>query len=433
MSTAAAPATRPRLRDAAAAFRHRDFAVFWTGAVLSNTGSWVQRTTVPFVLYELTGSATWVGFAAFAGLFPAVLMGPLAGVIADRYPRRLVLLVSQSLMAIISFGLFAAVAADAESPWVLIAFSAGIGVVGGLNIPSWQAFVSELVPRSMLLNAVTLNSAQFNASSALGPALAGVILAAWGADAAFLVNALSFAAVIVALAVVRGTRVAVPTRPPGSVLGQFRETIRYVRARPGMATCVKLVVLLGLLGSPVFQLIKVFTDDVFEVGAVAFGVMSASLGIGSVLGAPVVAGPGSALARSRLTGGGIIVYGLSLTAFALAPTYAVGLAALVIAGGAYLAVASSLNTTLQLQVDEVIRGRAMGLYLMCFTASIPLGALAQGWSADVVGPRPTVAVAGALFAGAAFWMGARGRLARMDDPGGGDELLAPAGAPVESG
>lgn len=410
---------RPRLRDAASALRHRDFAVFWTGAVLSNTGSWVQRTTVPFVLFEMTGSATWVGFAAFTSLVPAVAMGPLAGVIADRYPRRRVLLLSQCVMAVIAFGLYAAFAlGGAASPWVLIAFVSATGLVGGLNIPSWQAFVSELVPRENLLNAVTLNSAQFNASSALGPALAGVILATWGATAAFLVNALSFGAVIVALLLVRGARREVAERPAGRVLAQFAETTRYLRARPGMAACVKLVMLLGLLGSPVFQLVKVFTDEVFEVGPVAFGVMGASLGIGSVLGAPLVAGPGSALPRSRLTGGGVAVYGLSLTAFALAPTYAFGLVALLVAGAAYLAVASSLNTTLQIQVDEAMRGRAMGLYLMSFTASIPVGALVQGGLADVVGPRATVAVAGALFAASAAWLGpVRGMLWRMDDPG----------------
>ncbi|HLG01210.1 MAG TPA: MFS transporter [Acidimicrobiia bacterium] len=410
-------AQRPGLRDAAAAFRHRDFAIFWTGAVFSNTGTWIQRATVPFVLFEMTGSATWVGFAAFASLIPAVVMGPLAGVIADRYPRRRVLLISQSVMALIDFALYLTFVFDAASPWVLIAFTASIGVVGGLNIPSWQAFVSELVPREQLLNAVTLNSAQFNASSALGPALAGVILATWGADAAFLINALSFGAVIVALMLVRDSRASVSSPPSGKVLSQFAETVRYVRARPGMATCVHLVVLLGLLGSPVFQLIKVFTDEVFHVGPVAFGLLGASLGIGSVIGAPIVAGPGSALPRSRLTGGGIVVYGLSLTAFALAPVYGVALVALLIAGGAYLAVASSLNTTLQTQVDEAIRGRAMGVYLMSFTLAIPLGALAQGWLADVVGPRPTVAVAGALFSASALVMGAWGRLTAMDDDG----------------
>lgn len=409
---------RPGLRDAVGALRHRDFALFWTGAVLSNTGTWVQRTAVPFVLFEMTGSATWVGFAAFAGLFPAVVMGPLAGAIADRYPRRIVLLVSQSALAIVAVGLWVVFAVGAESPGVVVAFAVGTGIVGGLNIASWQAFVSELVPREMLLNAVTLNSAQFNASSAFGPALAGVILAGWGVSAAFLVNALSYVFVIGALVLVRGARRAGAAGRNGRILTEFAATTRYVRARPGMAVCVKVVVLLGLLGSPVFQLVKVFTDEVFDVGPVAFGFLGASLGIGSVLGTPFVAGPGSALARGRLTFLGVVVYGSSLTAFALAPVYGLALVALLVAGVAYLPVASALNTTLQLQVDEAVRGKVLALYLMSFTASIPVGALVQGWLADVVGPRPTVAVAGALFALAAVWLGpVRGLLSRMDDPG----------------
>lgn len=425
--------SRPGLRDAMAAFRHRDFAVFWTGAVLSNTGSWIQRTAVPYVVFEMTGSATWVGFAAFAGLIPAVLMGPLAGVIADRYPRRTVLLVSQSVMALIDLGLYVVFLFDAESPWVLIVFTSSLGIVGGLNIPSWQAFVSELVPREQLLNAVTLNSAQFNASSALGPALAGLIIATWGVDVTFLINALSFGAVIVALLAVRGSRTSVPERPAGRVFTQFADAVRYVRRRPGMAMCVELVVLLGLLGSPVFQLLKVFTDEVFHVGDVAFGLLGATLGIGSVLGAPLVAGPGSGIARSRLTGAGIVMYGTALAVFALAPAYGVALAALLVAGGSYLAIASSLNTTLQLQVDEEVRGRAMGVYLTAFTLAIPVGALVQGWLADTVGPRATVAAAGALFAASALWLGVRGKLAHMDDGGPGDAgVLAPSvGQPQE--
>ncbi|MBI2168823.1 MAG: MFS transporter [Actinobacteria bacterium] len=418
---ASAPAVtappRPRLRDAAAALHHRDFALFWTGAVLSNTGSWVQRTAVPFVLFEMTGSATWVGFSAFVGLIPAVVMGPLAGSIADRYPRRLVLLVSQSVMAVLAVGLWLVFAAGAESPGVIVVFAAATGIVGGLNIASWQAFVSELVPPETLLNAVTLNSAQFNASSAFGPALAGVILAAWGPSAAFLVNAVSFGFVITALVFIRGARRQAAAAGSGRVLAEFAETARYVRARPGMAVCVKVVVLLGLLGSPVFQLVKVFTDEVFKVGPVAFGFMGASLGIGSVIGTPFVAGPGSGLARGRLTFAGVVAYGSALAAFALAPGYAVGLAALFIAGVAYLPMASALNTTLQLLVEEQRRGKVLALYLMSFTASIPIGALVQGWLADVVGPRPTVAVAGCLFAASGLWLGpVRGLLWRMDDP-----------------
>lgn len=409
---------RPRLRDAAAALHHRDFAIFWTGAVLSNTGSWVQRTAVPFVLFEMTGSATWVGFSAFVGLAPAVLMGPIAGALADRYPRRTVLLVTQSIMGGLALGLWAVFATGRESEWVIVGFAAATGLVAGLNIASWQAFVSELVPRDMLLNAVTLNSAQFNASSAFGPAVAGVLLAGWGASSAFLVNALSYGFVIIALLLISGARRESAAAPGTRILADFAATVRYVRRRPGMAVCIKVVMLLGLLGSPVFQLIKVFTDEVFDVGPVAFGFMGAALGIGSVIGTPIVAGPGTALPRGRLTLVGVVVYGAALAAFALAPVYAVGLGALFVAGAAYLPVASALNTTLQLQVHEAVRGKVLALYLMAFTSSIPVGALVQGGLADAVGPRPTVAVAGLLFAGAALWLGpVRGQLDRMDDAG----------------
>lgn len=415
MSTEDPAPPRPGLRDAVAALKQRDFALFWWGALVSNTGMWVQRAAVPFVLFELTGSATWVGFSAFAALVPAVAMNPLAGALADRYPRRTVLLLTQSGAALLALALWVVFLVGAESPSVIVALVAASGLVLGLNIPSWQAFVADLVPRDKLLNAVTLNSTQFNASRAVGPAIAGVILAAWGPAATFLVNALSFVAVIGALLAIRVERPA--EQPPReSIVSGFGRTVRYLRARPGMAVCIKVVVLLGLLGQPVFQLVKVFTDEVFEVGPVAFGLMASSLGIGSVIGAPLIAGPGSGQPRGRLTFVGVMIYSTALTVFALAPTYEVGLVALFVAGAAYLAVASSLNTTLQMKVEETMRGRVMAMYLLSFTAAIPVGSLLQGWLADVIGVRITVAAAGVIFAAGALWLGpVRGLIARMDD------------------
>ena len=408
---------RPGLREAGAAFRHRNFAVFWVGALLSNTGSWMQNITVPFVVYELTRSAGWVGFAAFMQMMPNVVVGPLAGAIADRFPRRRVLMVTQSLQAVVAVALWAVWAAGVATPGVIVTLVAVNGLIAGLNIPSWQAFVSELVPREALLNAVTLNSAQFNASRALGPALGGIVLGTLGPGAAFLVNAGSYAAVLVALGLVR--LAATPGRS-GSlhVWAQFREGVSYVRTQPGIKACMGLVTLLGFLGMPVFQLAPVFAREVYDVGGALYGLLAASMGIGAVLGAPIIGAWAPTRRRSRVATGGLLLYAAAITAFGLAPVYWLGFVSLLLVGAAHLTVASVLNTTIQLLVDERMRGRALSIYLMVLTGTMPVGALVQGQLAEAWGAPATATTAGALMLAGGVLVRLRTRFtAPMDAPG----------------
>ncbi len=409
------------------ALRYRNFALFWGGALISNTGSWVQNVTVPFVLYRLTGNALWVGLSTFAQFLPAVLLGPLAGSLADRYPRRRILLITQSALAVAALGLWGVWVADLAKPGVIVGLVCLAGIVAGLNITAWQAFVTELVPRSVLPNAITLNSAQFNASRALGPALGGVVLAAVGPGWAFLLNALSFGAVIAALVLIQVPRLVPPVGDRPTVMREFATTIRYVRDRPGLSVCILTVVVLGLLGSPVFSLIVVFTDDVFHVGRQAYGFLGACLGLGAIVGAPLVTGRVGRMARGAVVRVALPLYGASVAAFALAPVYAVAAVALVVAGAGYLAVAAALNTALQLQVDEARRGKVVALYLMALTAAIPVGGLVQGVLVDVFGPRTTVAAAGLLLVVLAVWLGMSGRLVALGD-GPAAVAVAPASA-----
>lgn len=406
---------RPGLREAVVAFRYRNFRLFWVGALVSSTGTWVQGVTVPFVVLELTDSAAWVGFAGFLQFFPVVLVGPFAGAMADRFHRRSVLIVTQALMAIDALVLWIMWAAGVRSPWAIVAVVAVGGFMGGLNIPSWQAFITELVPREVLLNAVTLNSTQFNAARAFGPAVGGLVLGLFGPGAAFLINALSFFAVIVALLLIRVPRLERVNDGRGA-LRQFGEAVRYARGVPGILGCFLVVLALGALGSPVFQLLAVFADRVFHVGDLAYGFLGASLGIGALIAAPVIAGPGTGMRRSRLVTVATTVYGGALVLFAVSPWYGVGVVALMVCGGGYLAIASTLNTTIQLQVDENMRGKVIAAYLMCLTLAMPLGALAQGAIADVIGAPATVAGAGVLFLAATWWLSAGTRyVAAMDD------------------
>ncbi|MDQ3107581.1 MAG: MFS transporter, partial [Actinomycetota bacterium] len=285
-----APPQARGIRHAARAFRHRDFTIFWIGALASNTGSWVQNLAVPYVLYQVTESAYWVGLATFTQFIPVMLLGPLAGSIADRFDRRRVLLVTQSLMAGAALALWLAWAQGVRSPIAILALVAVSGVFAGINIPSWQSFVNDLVPRDDLLSAVTLNSLQFNAARALGPGIAGILLASLGPSWAFFLNATSFLFVLGALLLVRNRQVALETALSGGFLRQFRRALRYTRGQPGIVIGIIVAILVGGLGNPVFQFTVVFAAEVYDVGPLGLSLLNVSLGLGAVLAAPLVSG-----------------------------------------------------------------------------------------------------------------------------------------------
>lgn len=415
------------LRHALRAFRHRDFAIFWTGALASNTGSWVQNLAVPYVLYQLTESAFWVGLATFTQFIPAMLLGPLAGSMADRFDRRKVLFATQTLMAVAALALWGAWAAGVRSPIAILALVALSGTVAGVNIPSWQSFVNDLVPREDLLSAVTLNSLQFNAARALGPGIAGILLATLGPSWAFFLNAVSFAFVLVALRMVRTRQAARTTALSGGFLRQFRRAVIYTRHQPGILIGILIAVLVAFLGNPVFQFTVVFAAEIFRVGPLGLSLLNVALGLGAVLAAPLVSGWDEVWSRAVLVRWALIAYALALVAFAVAPVYVVGLVALVVVGGGFLAVISATNTSVQVIVADHMRGRVMALRIMAFTGAYPVGALVQGAVSDLIGPRVTVAGAGLVLLVAALVLGAKpALLATLDDPH--DEMVDSTGA-----
>jgi MFS family permease len=394
-SPPAVPATKI---SAFAAFRVRNFSLIWTSSLMSSTGTWLQNVAVPFVVFGLTGSGAWLGFTAFMSLIPLLVLGPMAGSVADRFDRRTVLILGSVLQGSFTLVLWLTWVAGVRNVVVLVVLVTAGSCVAGLTVASWQAFVTEVVPRELLLNAVTLNSAQFNAARAFGPALGGLVLATLGVSWAFFFNALSFFLLTIGLLLVRVPRLERPPRDGRSrALAEMWTAVRYVRTEPGIVTSLVVVFALGLLGGPLFNLIVVFAQDVYDVGDGAYGLLAACLGAGAILSAPIIAGWGSRQKRSVMLAIAMIGYGLALVAFATAPTLAVGAVALFVAGAGYLGISSTLNTTVQLQVAEAMRGRTIALYIMSLTAAMPLGSLIQGFLVDLVGPQTTVAGAGGLF------------------------------------
>jgi MFS family permease len=424
---------RSRWPEGLAALGHRNFALFFNGAVLSNSGAWMQLMAVPWVALQLTDSAVAVSVVSFFVFVPILVMGPLGGSLADRFDRRRLLLWAQVGQAVLALALGLTWLAGVRSLVVISLLVAAHGLVNGVSIPSWQAFVSELVPRRALLSAVTLNSAQFNASKAIGPAIGGFVLWRFGAGTAFLLNGVSYITVVVALLLIRlPRRTRVPVGEGDTVWRSFHAALAYGRGRPGILACFIVVSALGGFGSPFMQLLPVFARDVYAVGDREYGLLNAAMGIGALVALPVLTGGAARRARRRhVVSWAMVAYGLSMLVFGTLPSYAGGLAALLVAGGGYLALASALNTTIQLQVDETMRGKVLAVYVMLLTASLPAGLLLQAGVLLWAGPQLTVILFGVAFLAVLVWLELGSTvLAHLDDTGAVSELPAPGAQPV---
>lgn len=397
MTQASVPGTP---RNSLSVLRYRDYAIFWWAALISNSGTWMQSIAAPFVIYQLTRSTTWLGFAAFMAFFPALCVGPLAGSLADRYPRKVILLYTQSGMMLLAFALWGTWEAGVATPEVIVGLLFLSGIASGLNITAWQSFVPQLVPRTELLHAVRVNSMQFVAGRAFGPALAGLVLQVYGAGTAFLLNALSYLLVLGALVAIHPRSVPVDSNA-GRVRDHFREAVAYVRARPAVYLPVLTITAVSFFGSSMVQLVPAFAQDIFDVGKGAYGFLVAAFGIGAVVGSVVVAFFADRYFRSRVAMLGLFLFAAGEVLFGGAPGYAIGLVGMFTMGTAYVLIATALNTSIQARVDEAHRGRAVSIYLMGLLAGVPLGALAQGVLASVVGLRPTVVGSALLLAGTA--------------------------------
>ena len=400
---------------ALASFGHRGFRYFWFGGFTANSARWFQYVALPAVVWDLTASPGWVGFAGFAQFAAMALVAPVSAVLADHYPRRQILMVSQSLMGLVAVAMALAWMQGVRSPVAYVALAAASGLTGGLNLPVWQAFVSELVPRDLLLNAVTLNSTQFNSSRLVGPMLGGVTVAAAGPAVAFWVSAAGAGVVVLVLARIESRRTASAAGTPSFRL--IRNTVdvaRYVGARRGLVVAFITAALIGSVGLPIQMLTVVFAEDVFDRGPGGFGFMLTMLGVGAVLAAPVVASLGGRVPRSQIQRAALAVYGFAVAALALAPTFGLYLVPLALIGAAHLASASSLNTAVQLQVDEERRTQVMSLYVMVLMTSNPLGQLVLGQLIEAVGARPAFGVYGALLVGGTVALHVSGLLRDLD-------------------
>jgi MFS family permease len=371
-----------------------NYRVWASGAIVSNIGTWMQRTAQDWlVLTELTHhNATSVGIVMSLQFGPQMLLLPLTGYAADHFDRRKLLFATQAAMGSLALGLGILTVTGLVQLWQVYVFAGLLGCVTAFDSPARQTFVSELVGEADLSNAVALNSTSFNAARMIGPAVAGLLIASVGTGWVFLINGLSFVAVLFSLRTLRLSELNLKPRATRT-RGSFVEGFKYVWTRPDLKAALLMLFLIGTFGLnfPIF--ISTMSVTAFHAGASQYGVLSSTMAIGSVTGALLAAR--RAKPRMALLLGAAAIFGVGCTVAALMPNYVLFGLALVVVGAATQTFNTSTNSLVQISTDPVMRGRVIAILLAIALGGTPLGAPLVGWVADRFGPRWALGVGAA--------------------------------------
>ena len=357
--------------------------------------------SVPYLVYELTNSTSWLGVAALASNLPSLIASPLGGVFADRYSKRAMLLISGSLQVFVASTLFWMSRAGVLDIGMLIGLATAMGFASSTQTSVYQSFVAEIVPARQISAAYRLNAIQFNVSRAIGPALAGLVLHRWGSTTAFLVNAIAFVPLLCVLAVIR-TR-DVKRSIATSVIGEIAEGAMLVWRNDHLRLAVLTGALCSMFGMSIYSLAAGLAKDVFHVDEAGLGLLVSSVGMMSFLTAILAVSLGDRIKRSTLVLTGLVIYGLGLWTVAATDVFAVGMIGFGITGIAHVMVNVSVTTTVQTYVPPEFRGRVTSFQLMGIMLSLPIGAQIGGLVADYAGLPAVVAAFGGLQIGYAVW------------------------------
>lgn len=408
------------------ALRNRNYRYYLAGAVVSNIGTWMQRIAQDWLVLQLShGSGTALGITTALQFLPALLFGPWGGLLADRYPKRRLLLIAQAGMGLLALALGLLDLFDVVTLGWVYALAFGLGVFAAVDSPTRQAFVVDMVGTEDLPNAVGLNSTAFHGARIVGPAVAGVMITAFGTAPVFLINAASFLAVIAGLLAMDPARLRRSPRAPRAK-GQIREGLAYLRTRRDLMLVMVVVGVVATLGLNFSITMALMATQVFDKDAQGFGLLATMLGIGSVAGALVAARRQHP--TLSLVAWATVAFGLLETVAALMPTYLSFAIALVPAGFAVLTVMTASNATIQLGVAPEFRGRVMSIYLTVFLGGTPLGAPVIGWMSEAFGPRSGLVLGG--IGSLAVGVAALGLLRRVAREHAAADVRPPAGQPA---
>lgn len=432
---APAPPTPPprrsagtRLPDGLAAFRHRNYRLYFTGQLISVTGTWMQSLAQLWLVETLTASAFKLGLVGVFQSAPVLVLGLAGGVIADRFSKRTLVVITQSIMGVLGAIMAVLVWTDLIRLWQVYTLAFALGIVKSLDLPTRQAFVTEMVGTEDLLNAIALNSALFNAARIVGPAIAGVLLAAFGPAICFAIDAVSYVAVVVCLLMMR-------LKPhvraiSGRSLDQLREGLAYVREHPNVSRPIVLVGVAGAFGMNFNVWIALLAKKDLNAGAGGFGLLLSALGVGSLVGALALA-----FAGRRAHPGLMVLTSLILAiseillaiAGAIPLSLAVAMVILAATGFAASVTTATANTVVQTDSPDDLRGRVMSVYMTVFAGSAPFGSLMAGSSAGLAGTPFSIALGAAGTLAVSLWLLITGR---RETPAPGEARKHAAGVPA---
>jgi MFS family permease len=374
------------------ALRHRNFRLFWFGQLISLIGTWMQSIGQAWLVLELTHSAWLLGVVGALQFLPIMLLSLFGGVLADRLPKRKVLLFTQSFAMLQAAVLWILVVAGQVHIWEVLILASLLGLTNSVDMPTRQAFVVEMVGREDLPNAIALNSSLFNMARVVGPGLGGLIIAWLGVAPLFLLNAISFIAVIIGLALIRMNDLYALVKrstsrgeaPKQSTLQSLREGLAYVARTPSVLLVIAVIGVISLFGINFNVVLPLFATDVLHSGAMGFGFLSAAFGLGSLFSALWLAwGNRRPSIHHLLTGA--LAFGILEIFFALSHLYMLSLVLIAAVGFAQIAFSATANTTLQTVTPDHLRGRVMSVYMVVFAGSVPLGNLFTGGIAHLYG------------------------------------------------
>jgi MFS family permease len=386
-------------RDTFAALKHRNFRLFFVGQLVSLTGSWMQNTAQGWLVYELTGSKVLLGTVAAVGSLPMLLLSVWGGSVADRHPKRTVVLYTQTGMMMTAFVFAALVGSGHIQPWHILVLAALGGVAMAFDMPARQAFMVEMTSRGDLMNAVSLNSSIVNGARVVGPAVAGFLMAQVGIMWCFLLNGLSFIAVIAGLLMMRLPRF-IPPPEPHSTGRHVLEGFAYVAGHRRVRTLLLLFSVVGIFGWSYSVLLPAYATEILHVGEGGYGGLLSANGFGALLGALTVATWGTRVRPRIMILGGLWLFSAMLLLLAVVRWYPLVLLCLAVGGWGMLLYFSTTSTLIQISVSDAMRGRVMGIWALVFGGMLPVGGIESGFLSHAVGVPWTIATGALVCAGA---------------------------------
>jgi MFS family permease len=363
---------------------------YFAGQIVSVSGNWMQMVAEIWLVLELTDSGFAVGATTALQFLPILLFGAWGGVLADRFAKRRLLMVTQTLMALPALALFVVTVGGAVAPWMVFLVAFARGTVNAVDNPTRQAFAIEMVGADRLVNAVSLNSVLIHASRLIGPAIAGVVIATAGVAPCFAVNVVTFGAMVLALWRMEPAELRTPPRA-GRERGAVRAALRYVRGTPELAVPLALMALVGTFGLNFQAILPLLARFSFDGGASAYAALVAAMGAGSVVGALATGAHGRT--DARLIAGSALAFGLLAVLAAGMPSLALEVPIVALLGASAVTFAAAINSSLQLSVEPAMRGRVMALYSVVFLGSTPIGAPLAGWLSEAYDPRVALLLA----------------------------------------